>query len=425
MSCVRKRRGVWTLDFKDQTGTRRWIQTEWTEDRDRPKAEKLLAQYEAQIDDGRFEAKSEQRDCGQLVDAYLAQLDVRAFTRREYGSIINNYLKVYFNEMKLRAITPREVEKFRAWMQGRKHANGDKPLAVATINKSLTLLSMVLKYTVGHRWMDSNPCNHVRKLKTPIDARRRALDGNILTWSECLRLIEAGATVCDQALLRMAIETGARQGELLGLRWADIDWASGRVFIRNSCRVRQDNQVKTAASMRTIRLSKTLLRELKVWRAACPKANPEAEVQDLVFPNAASGFEDAHNLLRRRFHPALRRAGLRRIRFHDLRHTCASLLLAAGVSIKEVQAQLGHASAQVTLDVYGHLIPGGSSAAADTFDALAGGSRAVAEPAAVTLDDALTHASDGAPEAFPSGSEVVARLVPQRGFEPLTHALRR
>jgi hypothetical protein len=182
--------------------------------------------------------------------------------------------------------------------------------------------------------------------------------------------------------------------------------------------------VKTAASMRSIRLTKALLRELRVWKAACPKADSEAKVRDLVFPNAAGGFEDAHNLLRRSFHPALRRAKLRTIRFHDLRHTCASLLLAAGVSIKEVHAQLGHASAQVTLDVYGHLIPGGSSAAADTFEALAGGGKVVADMPGMGETDAPTHASDGVPAAVPTGSAVVTRLVPQPGFELGTHALR-
>jgi integrase len=421
---VSMRRKFWTLDFRDQHGVRRCIKTEWSTDKDKPKAQALLDQYLGQIEAGRFEAKSEQRDFTKLAEDFIAQLDVRTFTRKEYGSIINNYLRGYFNKMKLRAITPREVEKFRAWMQGRKRAGSDKPLAVSTINKSLTLLSMMLKYAVGHQWLDSNPCNHVRKLKTSIDHNRKKLEGNILTWAECLLLFDAAGSLRDRALFRMAIETGMRQGELLGLRWADIDWESGRVFVRQSCRVRSDSQVKTAASMRSIQLTKALLRELRVWRVACPKAEPEAKVQDLAFPNAAGGFEDAHNLLRRSFHPALRRAKLRTIRFHDLRHICASLLLAAGVGIKEVQAQLGHASAQVTLDVYGHLIPGGSSAAADTFETLAGGGTVVAESAALDVPERLTHASGEAPEAVRTGSEVVAGLVPQRGFEPLTHALR-
>jgi integrase len=423
MSCVSKRRGKWTLDFKDQTGTRRWIQTEWSADKDKPKAEKLLAAYEHQIDDGRFEAKSEQRDFAELIETYLAQLDVRKATRVDYLSIINTHLKVHFGTMKLRAIKPLEVEKFRAWMQGRKNQSG-KPLAVRTINKSLTLLSMMLKHAEGHGWMVSNPCEHVRKLKTSIDAKRRALDGNILTVAECKRLYEKADGPRDPVLFRMAVETGMRQGELLGLRWADIDWASNRVLVRQSVRKGEDSAPKTASSLRPIGLTPTLLSELRVWKLACPRPEPHSKVQDLVFPNTAGHFECPHNLLRRSFHPALRRAGLRQIRFHDLRHTCASLMLADGVGIKHVQAQLGHASANVTLDVYSHLMPDSGSPGADAMASIFGGSKVVAEVQSELSAGTLTHASEGAPEAFPPGSEVVAKLVPQRGFEPLTHALR-
>jgi integrase len=80
-------------------------------------------------------------------------------------------------------------------------------------------------------------------------------------------------------------------------------------------------------------------------------------VRELVFPHTRGGYEDAHNLLRRDLCPALERAGLKRIRFHDLRHSCASIRLAAGEPIVDVAARLDHASAKMTLDVYGHFIP--------------------------------------------------------------------
>lgn len=84
------------------------------------------------------------------------------------------------------------------------------------------------------------------------------------------------------------------------------------------------------------------------------------------------------------FYPALQRAKLRRVRFHGLRHTCASLLLAAGVNVRAVQEQLGHASATITLNVYGHLMPGSGSPGADAFQAN-GGSTAVAEADAESM----------------------------------------
>jgi integrase len=416
MACVRMRRGKWTLDFRDQTGSRRWIQTRWSSDKDKPKAEKLLVQYEAQIDDGKFTAKKDQRNFEQLTEAYLANLDVRKFTRVDYESVINTHLKVYFGRIKLRAITPLVVEQFRAWMQGRFAPGGKRKLAVRTVNKSLTTLSQILGHAERHRWLDYNPCKHVKKLKQPIDQRRRALDGNILMWDECERLFAAAAPR-DRVLFRMAVETGMRQGELLGLHWSDVDLVIGRVFVRHSCRKRETSQVKTAASMRTIGLAPVLVKELRVWKLACPKParNTDEQVLDLVFPNAAGGYEDAHNLLRRGLHRALDRAfgndadgkPKRRIKFHELRHTCASLLLASGVGIKHVQAQLGHSSATITLDVYGHLMPNSGSPGAEVFHAL-GGSKVVAGTESGDNGVGSTHGSHPTEKAVQPGSNVVA-----------------
>ncbi len=430
MACVCSRRGKWTLDFTDQHGIRRIIQTEWSSAnaKDKREAEKLLRAYLTEVDGDRFQSRSEQRDFEQLTEAYLAQLDVRDATRTDYLSIINTHLKVCFGAMKLRAITRLVVEKYRAEMQAKVSPSG-KPLAIRTINKSLTLLSMMLKYGVGHRWLDSNPCDHVKKLKASITARRRALDGNILTAAECELLYEHADGPRDPVLFRFAVETSMRQGELFGLQWGDIDWASGCVHVRHSVRKGKIGDIKTASSLRTIPIRPELLQQLKVWKLACPRAKPkptdkQPPLPELVFPNSVGRFECPHDLLRRNFHPALRRAGLRQVRFHDLRHTCASLLLAAGVGIKDVQAQLGHASAQVTLDVYGHLMPDAASPGADAMQGIFGCNKAVAERQSMAAAGGLTHASENVLEAFPPGSEVVAGMVPQRGFEPLTHALR-
>ncbi len=137
------------------------------------------------------------------------------------------------------------------------------------------------------------------------------------------------------------------------------------------------------------------LTELRVWKLACPNG----EV-GLVFPNGAGRYESHYNLLHRGWYPALERAKLRRVRFHDARHTCASLLLAAGVSVHAVQAQLGHASPSITLNVYGHLMPNSGSPGAAAFQALLGSSPV-----------ASTHAAKPAAE-LTTGSNVV--LMPVR-----------
>ncbi|MDI6821918.1 MAG: site-specific integrase [Actinomycetota bacterium] len=109
---------------------------------------------------------------------------------------------------------------------------------------------------------------------------------------------------------------------------------------------------KSRASKRALVASPTLLKVLKKHKLSCPLSE-----LDLVFPNEEGKLADPRNVINRHFLPALRQAGLRRIRFHDLRHTYASILIAQGENLKFIQSQLGHSSAKTTLDRYGHLMP--------------------------------------------------------------------
>ncbi len=94
-----------------------------------------------------------------------------------------------------------------------------------------------------------------------------------------------------------------------------------------------------------------MMKELKRWKLACPPST-----LDLIFPNEAGNPIDDSSMLSRHFHPAFEAAGLKRIRFHDLRHTYASLMIEQGENIKYIQSQLGHSSPTVTLNVYAHLM---------------------------------------------------------------------
>ena len=143
-----------------------------------------------------------------------------------------------------------------------------------------------------------------------------------------------------------------RSGEIRGLQWGDIDWSSEQIHIRRSWKEGAFHQPKTQASIRRIELPGFLLAELREWRLACPKGE-----HDLMFPNLVGRPMSNTNLLQRGFYPALRRAGLRKIRFHDLRHTFASLLIANGADIVRVSRLLGHSSPTITLNVYSHMLP--------------------------------------------------------------------
>jgi integrase len=137
----------------------------------------------------------------------------------------------------------------------------------------------------------------------------------------------------------------------LGLKWGDIDWANCQINIQRTFNKGRFFSTKTKTSNRKVDLGPTVITELKKWKLACPKNE-----LGLVFPNEAGEAINYSNMVQRHFFPALREAALRRIRFHDLRHTYASLLIEQGENIKYIQNQMGHSSPMVTLNVYAHLM---------------------------------------------------------------------
>jgi hypothetical protein len=147
-----------------------------------------------------------------------------------------------------------------------------------------------------------------------------------------------------------------RRGELLGLKWEDIDLEGHRLFVRRALWRGKFVAPKSRRSRHTIDVAPTL-------RDALARL-PSRFRGDLVFCSEAGTALDPDNLMHRDFPRALRRAGVRRIRFHDLRHTYTSLLIAHGAHPKYIQVQLGHASIQTTLDRYGHLMPDAHTAEA-------------------------------------------------------------
>ncbi|UCD31836.1 MAG: site-specific integrase, partial [Desulfobacterales bacterium] len=137
----------------------------------------------------------------------------------------------------------------------------------------------------------------------------------------------------------------------LGLKWSDVDWENSQIHIQRTFNNQAWYDVKTETSDRKIDLGPVMMIELKKWKVACPPND-----LDLVFPNKAGNPINHNNLVNRRFAPALKDAGLPKVRFHDLRHTYASLLIEQGENIKYIQNQLGHSTPTVTLNVYAHLM---------------------------------------------------------------------
>lgn len=143
-----------------------------------------------------------------------------------------------------------------------------------------------------------------------------------------------------------------RLGELLALQWSDIDWKSGTIRVKRSVLNGTFQEPKTRNAIRVIGMSPMLTEVLREHLAVVPKSEA-----GLVFCTEAGKIIDGANLRHRVFEPALKNAGLRKIRIHGLKHTFASLLINQGENFKYVQHQLGHASITTTVDRYGHLMP--------------------------------------------------------------------
>jgi integrase len=178
-------------------------------------------------------------------------------------------------------------------------------------------------------------------------------------------LLDAARTDKLEALYVLAITTGMRQGELLGLQWRDIDLNAGTLRVNRSVCEGVISPPKTSAGRRPIRLSRLAIAALRQHRTRAAKRR----IVEWVFPNANGGPIGHQNLHNRSWKPLLRRAGLpHSMRFHDLRHSCISFLLARGVPVKVVSEMAGPADVSITLSVYGHVLPDMQDKAANGMD---------------------------------------------------------
>lgn len=196
---------------------------------------------------------------------------------------------------------------------------------------------------------------------------------------ETRRLLEAARGNRLEALYVLAVHTGMRQGELLGLKWQDVDLEAGTVQVRRTLTKSGTRlllgEPKTAKGRRKIKL---IVRATAALRAPRKRQLEERmqraglwQDQGLVFASEGGTLINPTNLRKRSFASILKRAGLPKIRFHDLRHTCATLLLGRGVHAKFVQELLGHANITIPLDIYSHVLPGmGDQTARAMEDAL-------------------------------------------------------
>ncbi len=270
---------------------------------------------------------------------------MRQSTWDRYERITRVHLVPDLGRVKVKNLKPLQVQSL---LRKKLDQEGLSPRTVQYIHRTL---SRAMVQAVKWGYVGRNVCDSVESPKptkkefTPLSPDQV---GILLAATDNLR---------DRALILMAVTTGMRQGEILALRWSDIDLKEKVVRVRRSLSITTEGvsfvPPKSAKGKRSIGLTSSTVRVLEDHRAE----GGEPDGEDLVFGSSTGTPWAPQNLVRRNFKPLLKRAGLPDIRFHDLRHTCATLLFSRNVHPKIVQEMLGHGSITLTLDTYSHYVP--------------------------------------------------------------------
>lgn len=290
---------------------------------------------------------------------------LREKTSQQYQQIINKHILPHIGEVQLRNLGLIKIEQFYTQLV----RDG---VGIRTVRITHSILHRALDKAVRYGLVSNNPA-HGATLP-----RYKHGEMQILDESQVSRLLIAAQGSPYQPLYHLAVTTGLRQGELLALTWTDLQWTSGTFHVQRQVQVVRGKgwsllEPKTRAGRRTIKLGAGtlhMLRQQKEHQEFLKTSSADHwQNHDLVFTSKVGTPVDPSNL-RLDFYRILHRAGLPKIRFHDLRHTAASLLLNNGVPTIVVSKILGHSKPSITLDIYGHLINEMQEEAARIMDGL-------------------------------------------------------
>lgn len=248
-------------------------------------------------------------------------------TVRDYAGVINGYLLAEFGDAPVAAITADDVDEYKEQLlaEGR--------LSNRTIVRHLMVLNGIFKRAKRRRWVTDNPASADNVERPQVTYTGEFVT---LTYEEVELLAGAAADAQDAALYRTAAYTGLRQGELLALRWRDVDFLAGLVHVRRNYTDRTE-KVPKGKKVGSV----PMMSEVAAALARMKDRERYTDEDDLVFPNEAGEFACSW-ALRRRYYKALDRAGLRRVRFHDLRHAFGSTAIKK-LPPHTVQAYMRHA----------------------------------------------------------------------------------
>ena len=297
---------------------------------------------------------TERQSLQQFLERWLIDCvkpSVRPKTFASYSQLVRLHIAPELGRLYLSKLTPQEIQKF----MNERLRKGLSPRTVQYLRAVLRkALNQALKWGLV-----------TRNVATLVDSPRvERAEIKPLFPQEAQRFLQAIQGDRLEALFSTALAMGLRQGEALGLRWHDIDWDSRLIRVRYSLqRINgklELSELKTKSSRRDLPLIETVFAALRAHRNRQLQekmlAGPHWQETGFVFTTTIGTPLDARNVVRK-YHALLKKAELSHNRFHDLRHSCASLLLAQGVPLKTVSDILGHSQISITADFYAHIAP--------------------------------------------------------------------
>lgn len=290
---------------------------------------------------------------GEFAERWYQQKAVewRASYRESVRHILDRHLLPTFGEVEVTQVDRAKLLAFRTQVAERQVTNRRKPvgngprqmLSPATTNRIVGILSMILDEAAIEFGM-INPCKSVKRL------RLRRIDIQPFSMDEAQRLIsKVRADYSDYLLVRMF--TGLRSGEVNGLKWEFVDFERRQIQVRQTIVRGRTEYTKTDGSQREVQMSQPVFEALKRMEQATRPLGP------YVFCTASGEPIDLHNFVKRVWNPLLRNLGLKPRRPYQMRHTCATLWLAAGENPQWIASQLGHTTTEMLFRVYSRFVP--------------------------------------------------------------------
>jgi integrase len=310
---------------------------------------------------------------GDHADLWLkdhATLVCKPSTIDGYESVLRQHLRPRFASTCLNEIKRNEIKSFIGDLVA-------KGLTRSTVRNALSILRGIFNHAIEDGLFESNPAANLGRFTRT--AKSSEVKGVALTPEEVEKFLSTAKRVspADYPVLLLAARAGLRRGELVALQWGDIEFGLNEqdekrfILVQHNFVRRQHTTTKSKRSRRvdmSRQLRSVLIKMRETRMKAAVKEGKTDISKELVFSSSGGKILDPDNFYHRHFVPLLLKSGIRKIRLHDLRHTFGSLLIQRGASLAYVRDQLGHASIQITVDVYGHLVAGADIAWVDRLD---------------------------------------------------------